>query len=445
MLDLENDDIGIGIMICSNCGDFILKNQGKCPNCNFEVARKVIETENKNPKKKAHDNSLFICSNCGAFIGLDSTHCNACGEKRVPLTAEIDVDMEKKVTADGYLESAPKLFLCANCGAFMGHTTSSCEICGMNILENEEGEYTEGLEGDDEEKVTAYDPMETLNESVILCPKCGGLVKSCSSGCRNCGNSMEDIKSSLNIENRSILDADLLLSSSGMFFICKECGAFLAQDAKACIICGLSTIKETAESEEIKEEQIVDEELKGDSWYNVTIRNLNDIAEPSSDFITAKPGKQSRKIPMNSYLKSTSAEAISDCKRLWMKKAKALRKLGRYKEALKSLNNALGLDGEDRVILLEKANLFYEMGEYRKAAKVYSNLLEMEPKSALLWNKLGNSLLRMGNQKESIIFYEKALTLDANNREAIANKGYILLIQKRYDEAAEYAEKLMIV
>jgi RNA polymerase subunit RPABC4/transcription elongation factor Spt4 len=234
VLDLDQNDIGIGFTVCSNCGEFILKQQSTCPHCNFEITKKVIESENTDIQPpKANEDSLFICSNCGAFIGLDATHCSACGEKRAPLTAEIDINLEDRGTADKYIESSPELFLCANCGAFMGHTTNSCEICGMNILEDEEDDHIEDFEQEDEatEEIIS-DPLETLNESVILCPKCGGLVKNTSAGCGICGTSIEDIIDLMGTNDEEIPDADSLLSSTGTIFICKECGAFLGQDAK---------------------------------------------------------------------------------------------------------------------------------------------------------------------------------------------------------------------
>jgi tetratricopeptide (TPR) repeat protein len=159
---------------------------------------------------------------------------------------------------------------------------------------------------------------------------------------------------------------------------------------------------------------------------------------------TVKRTKRGRKIPVDKYPKKTKVEVISDCKRLWRKKALALRKLGRFRDALNNLNKILALDANDKGSLLEKADIYYELGSYKKAAKIFTSLLEDEPKSALLWNKLGNALLRMGNQKESLVFYEKALTLDADNREAIVNKGYVFMKQKKYDKAVKCADMILV-
>jgi tetratricopeptide (TPR) repeat protein len=159
---------------------------------------------------------------------------------------------------------------------------------------------------------------------------------------------------------------------------------------------------------------------------------------------SAKKNKMGRKIPVDKPPRKTRAEAVSDCKRLWRRKALALRKMGKYKDALRTLNKILALDTNDSGILLEKAEIYYELGNYKQAAKIISNLLEEEPKSALLWNKLGNALLRMGNQKESLMFYEKALSIDSDNREAIVNKGYVLFKQKKYDEAVKYADMIIV-
>ncbi len=444
VLNLDEHGIGIGFTVCSNCGEFILKHQNTCPHCNFENTKKVIESENTDIQPpKANEDSLFICSNCGAFIGLDSTHCSACGEKRAPLTAEIDINLEDRETADKYIESSPELFLCANCGAFMGHTTNSCEICGMNILEDEVDDYIEDIEEEITTEEIMSDPLETLDESVILCPKCGALLKNYSLGCGKCGSSFDDIMDLMRTDNEKIPDADSLLSSSGTLFICKECGAFLGQDAKACTICKSEVVKDSVK-EELEVEEDLPKDLEEESWANVTIKNMEKDLLATPETIAVKSTKRGRKIPVDKYPKKTKAEAISDCKRLWRKKATALRKLGRHKDALRSLNKILATDENDRGILLEKADIYYELGSYKQAAKIFTSLLEEEPKSALLWNKLGNALLRMGNQKESLMFYEKALTLDADNREAIVNKGYVLMKQKKYDEAVKCAEMIVV-
>jgi RNA polymerase subunit RPABC4/transcription elongation factor Spt4 len=445
VLDLDEDGLGMGFTVCSNCGEFILKQQSTCPHCNFEITKKVIESENTDIQPpKANEDSLFICSNCGAFIGLDATHCSACGEKRAPLTAEIDINLEDRDTADKYIETAPELFLCANCGAFMGHTTNSCEICGMNILEDEEDEYIDDFEEEEAAEEIMSDPMETLNKSVILCPKCGSFVRNDSIGCGKCGTAIDAIMDLQRTDDEEMLDADSLLSSTGTIFICKECGAFLGQDAKACTICGSDVAKDSVEEKELEVEEKVPKEKEEDSWANVIIKNMEKELLAPFETSDVKSTKRGRKVPVDKHPKKTKAEVISDCKRLWRKKATALRKLGKYRDALRSLNNVLALDANNRGILLEKADIYYELGSYKQAAKIFTSLLEDEPKSALLWNKLGNSLLRMGNQKESLMFYEKALTLDADNREAIVNKGYVLMKQKKYDEAVKCADMILV-
>jgi tetratricopeptide (TPR) repeat protein len=93
--------------------------------------------------------------------------------------------------------------------------------------------------------------------------------------------------------------------------------------------------------------------------------------------------------------------------------------------------------------MLEKADIYYDLRRYKNAAKLYKQLLEFEPGNTSLWNKLGNTLFRMGHSDESILCYEKSLAIDPNNREAIINKGYLLMKQEKYDEAMEYARMIV--
>jgi tetratricopeptide (TPR) repeat protein len=135
-------------------------------------------------------------------------------------------------------------------------------------------------------------------------------------------------------------------------------------------------------------------------------------------------------------------EKIRIVKKWLTKKARALIKLGRYSEAIDSLNHALESDPDDVEILTEKAHIFYFINRYEEAAELYKKILEVQPRNISLWNKLGNALFRLNHTKESQICYEKALSLDSNNSETIINQGYLFLKQRKYDEAMGYARRM---
>ncbi len=431
VLGLENDDFNIGFTICANCGDFILKHLSYCPSCNSAVVKRIIKSETSHPNDPPDKASLFICSACGAFIGVDATHCKACGAKRVPLTAEIDVNLKDQTESHEAFESSHEIYLCGSCGAFLGSQADCCGVCGEKVSEDTRSDkiLEEGLDheaGDHTSaKMTHSFDVQPPESNLFLCGSCGAFVSYGSMECGICGAETSDITDPRKVQIDKSELTEGLLSSSKALSVCHTCGAFIAMNMSECKICGTEIRKNEYEQKipaDIQVKSPPKEEIKG---------------------VFEKMNKNIPKIAKEKISKISKKEVIKKCRRLYYKKAVALRKLGRNKDALKSLNDALNLDPDDKLMLLEKADVFYEIGRYKQAAKIYTRLLASNPNDASLWNKLGNVSLRMGNQRESQIFSEKALSIDANNKEALINKGYILMKQKKYEEALEYAEKLI--
>jgi tetratricopeptide (TPR) repeat protein len=378
----------------------------------------------------AIDSSLFICSNCGAFIGIDAKHCNACGTKRTPLTAEIEISAEDDVLSNAETSGSPEIFLCNNCGAFLSDNATECEVCGMN-LEN----LDFGFEEEEEEEYEIPDDPLAENilhsqGSIFLCNSCGAFVKPGVSECGICGEKISDIKSLIGDDKLEKPTAEEKLSSPGVLFLCDKCGAFMQQNAKECPFC------KSKKEEVILEEHSEISKLESKTS-SVSLEVPKFTRKQQTEHI-----QRPKKAPSNLVKRVNKKEVIEDCLRIWLKKAVALKKLGKPREALRALNYALNLSSSDRVLILEKADLYYETKNYVKAAQLYKQILNFEPENISIWNKLGNSLFRMGHDDESLLCYEKSLSLDYTNREAIINKGYLLMKKEKWEEALACADKI---
>jgi tetratricopeptide (TPR) repeat protein len=401
-----------------------------CPSCNIALADDSFEAKIDQLETLAIDSSLFICSNCGAFIGVDAKHCNACGAKRTPLTAEIEISADDDVLSYAETSGSPEIFLCNNCGAFLSDNATECEVCGMNL---------EGIDfGIEEEEEEEYEiPDDPLSEnplhsqgSLFLCNSCGAFVKPGASECGICGEEISDIKSLIGDERLEKPTAEEKLSSPGVLFLCDKCGAFMKQDANECPFC------KSKKEEVILEEHSELGELESKSS-SVSLEVPKFTRKQKSEY-----KQRPKRAPSDLVKRVNKKEVIEDCLRIWLKKAVALKKLGKPREALRALNYALNLSSSDHVLILEKADLYYETKNFVKAAQLYKQILNFEPENILVWNKLGNSLYRMGHDEESLLCFEKSLSLDSNNREAMINKGYILMKKENWEEAMACANRI---
>ena len=462
---LEDDNQHRGLIPCPKCGDFVEMDSDMCPSCKTSLKEKGKKIKTQTSKASPSESSFFVCSKCGAFIGSDSTSCKACGTKRGSIDAKMDAlqknkELHQKGSIDGtVLESSSDIYICDNCGALLGPNSERCASCGVEIEQFDDVGEDEEIEVVGETEGTVVEELLSSRGELFLCTKCGAFVSPNSVECAICGIAVKDMKAPSEDRHIEPVSAESRLSSPGMLFICDKCGAFMRQDSKECTICGTSTLKELRygdEEEKIAEvnlDQVSQEKIFEETEIVVTEEK---ILEKPKEIVTPKKAskksevtgedllKEAEKIESKLKLRSTKRDILEDCVKLWFKKAAALRKLGKQREALKSLNNALNVNQNDEALILEKADIYYEIGRYKQAVKLYLHLLESDPESISLLNRVGNALFRMGSQNESLRCFERALSLDANHRESLVNKGYLLMKQERYDEAMECADKIMV-
>ncbi len=419
--------MGMDAALCNACG---AERQPLTPKIDISVGNtRPDPNDEDSPAERliGLSSSLVLCNDCGALLSPKAVKCGICGGE-VRKIEEVNENQETMVVEVLSLEG--QLTLCSNCGAFVKPDAVNCSICSSSLKENDGhwdvGYENEGLkdEGDGNDRF-----WDVGHENEGLKDEGDG-----NEGLKDVGHGNEDPRdvghedgrqryegiedhslwnkgnedAGYGDDNMKNVEVESNLSTEKSLYLCDKCSASMNTDAGLCPHCRTETSKETPQRK------------------SETPRQVNKIK------ITPKT------------LKRSKSELIDDCTRLLYKKAVAIKILGRYNQALQSLTKALNLSPEDRTIMLYKADIHYELEQFKKSMKLYKLVLETDLKNPDIWNRLGNSLFRLGHQMESLLCYEKALRLDENNRDAMINKGYLLMRMKRYDEAKVCAKKVSI-
>ena len=121
-----------------------------------------------------------------------------------------------------------------------------------------------------------------------------------------------------------------------------------------------------------------------------------------------------------------------------------LAKLHRDEEALASCEKALALDPRHVSALNNKANVIMHLGAVGDALRLYENALKLDPHSSMVLANRGNALMALERGGEALLSYESALGIDAANEVALNGRAQILHMQKKYVEAAQAFDQLLV-
>ena len=114
---------------------------------------------------------LFLCPECGSFVGTATTTCPFCG-------VEFGGSTESHLAAafDEFLQEESPGRICVACGAGMGREETACPVCGRQYGPTELA-LLPGIE-------------PYLDESAPFCSRCGAYLSSAESECAICGSSV---------------------------------------------------------------------------------------------------------------------------------------------------------------------------------------------------------------------------------------------------------------
>jgi len=251
---------------CPLCGEPLEEGSLQCKNCGCAVPQETVEALKRlmrvlriGPQKamalyefgykdpdqlkdkdiedllairnRGRSEVIYLCSECGAFVGGEEEICSKCGTK-IGGEAELVEDYIFKE------EEKEEEYLCTQCGALVSFRADACPYCGRNI--SGIGEEAEGI------------PL--ISGSTWMCSECGAIAEEDSKQCDICGTPLTP--------ERRIGVADVsTLGQKEQVEFCRNCGAIFAPDTKICPICLEEPTKEGMDVDRILK-QLGSEELE---------------------------------------------------------------------------------------------------------------------------------------------------------------------------------------
>jgi tetratricopeptide (TPR) repeat protein len=121
-----------------------------------------------------------------------------------------------------------------------------------------------------------------------------------------------------------------------------------------------------------------------------------------------------------------------------LEEAKMLRKTWRYKEALRSYDEALQRNPHRIDILYKRAEMLEALDRPNEALLVLEEILRLEPASAKVYSSKGETLMELRRYDEAFVAFDTALQIDLSYREASTGKWFLLTHLHRDEEAERF-------
>ena len=103
--------------------------------------------------------------------------------------------------------------------------------------------------------------------------------------------------------------------------------------------------------------------------------------------------------------------------------AESMLSMGDYKGALRSIENAISMAGEETTYVALKASILIKMNDVPAAQVLISQALKEQPKSAVLHESMGDIRMAKSEYRGALQEYEKAISMGLSIPEVLAKKG----------------------
>lgn len=128
---------------------------------------------------------------------------------------------------------------------------------------------------------------------------------------------------------------------------------------------------------------------------------------------------------------------------LWNIYGVVLRRLTRYDEALKALDQAQKLNPKDTSPLVNKGNIHNDRGDGAAAEAIFAKLVRQEPRSAELQRALGRALLNQDKYEQAIVRFKQAVGLKPDYVDSWLDYSGALGRLLRFDTALEVLDRAL--
>ena len=103
--------------------------------------------------------------------------------------------------------------------------------------------------------------------------------------------------------------------------------------------------------------------------------------------------------------------------------AESMMAMGDYRSALRQIDRAISLEGDDVSYICLKAEILIRLGEFSNSQNLVTDALKDNPKSGVLHESLGDVKMAKSEYRGALQEYEKAITLGLNLPSVLAKKG----------------------
>jgi tetratricopeptide (TPR) repeat protein len=122
--------------------------------------------------------------------------------------------------------------------------------------------------------------------------------------------------------------------------------------------------------------------------------------------------------------------------------AEVLVEHGDYENAIKLFDQSLAsnttmLNKTDALLYLyrDKGYALIKLGKYNEAMATLDEGLVLYPEDAMLWNNKGFALKSLGKTQDALTAYDRSISFDRNYTNAYINRGDVLIQMGRYTDA----------
>ena len=114
-----------------------------------------------------------------------------------------------------------------------------------------------------------------------------------------------------------------------------------------------------------------------------------------------------------------------------------------YNSAIKVIQQALAINGEDAMLYTKIAGLYADTGNYEDSLSAYKKAIKLRPNDAFIYISMGNILQTLGDYENAYNSFKHAQTIYPEYKYNYLNLANIEYFRKNYKEATEYYNQFL--
>lgn len=139
------------------------------------------------------------------------------------------------------------------------------------------------------------------------------------------------------------------------------------------------------------------------------------------------------------------ALAIEPNYKCWENRGIALQQLGRYDEALASLDQSVRNQPDSSKAWTSRGRILIDWKRYVEAVASFQKAIEIDPVYTDAWSYKGKAFHDLERYEDALLSCEKLLEIQPGNSRALANHGLILGKLARHEEAIQSCQKALSI